>query len=92
MWEDAAPLVPVEAMAAGLPLIVTRSGGIEEYTSPECAVIVERDGQIVESLSRAIVSLQRNPDRCNKMSQAGLARAQLYGMRSMYQQFVAACK
>ena len=86
MWEDAAPLVPVEAMAAGLPLIVTRSGGIEEYTSPECAVIVERDGQIVESLSRAIVSLQRNPDRCNKMSQAGLARAQLYGMRSMYQQ------
>ena len=46
----------------------------------------------MESLSRAIVSLQRNPDRCNKMSQAGLARAQLYGMRSMYQQFVAACK
>ena len=75
-------------MAAGLPLIVTRSGGIEEYTSPECAVIVERDGQIVESLSRAIVSLQRNPDRCNKMSQAGLARAQLYGMRSMYQQLL----
>ena len=32
---------PVEAMAAGLPLIVTRSGGIEEYTSPECAVIVD---------------------------------------------------
>ena len=90
--EDAAPLVPVEAMAAGLPLIVTRSGGIEEYTSPECAVIVERDGRIVESLSQAIVSLRGDRDRCNRMSRAGLIRAQRYSIRSMYEQFVAACE
>ena len=55
MWEEPFGLTIVEALAAGLPLITTRSGGIPEICEG-IATIVERDN-IVYNLASAILDL-----------------------------------
>lgn len=54
LCEDAAPLVPIEGMCSGLPLIVTDSGGMIEYIDDACALVVSRD-EIVKNLTKAIM-------------------------------------
>ena len=51
--EEAAPLTVLEAMAEGIPLIVTKSGGAIEYVDESTALIIDREN-IVENLKRAI--------------------------------------
>ncbi len=68
------PFVVPEAMAAGLPVVATRVGGIPE------AVIEGQTGLLVEpaspqGLEKAIVSLLDNPERARAMGKAGQARA-----------------
>lgn len=62
MCEDAAPLVPIEAMASGLPLIITRTGGMPEYAPEGTALIVEKDEHVVENLAKAIERLKNSPE------------------------------
>ena len=47
--EEAAPLVLLEAMAEGLPLIATKSGGAMEYIDNSTALVIEREN-IAENL------------------------------------------
>jgi glycosyltransferase involved in cell wall biosynthesis len=68
------PFVVLEAMAAELPVVATRVGGIPE------AVIEGQTGLLVEpaspqGLEKAIVSLLDNPERARAMGKAGQARA-----------------
>lgn len=88
LWEDAAPTVCMEAMAAGLPLLVTRSGGIQEYTTPECAVTVEKDERIIDSLADALRELSGDSRRLESMSQAALLHSRKFTEESFYREFV----
>lgn len=88
LWEDAAPTVCMEAMAAGLPLLVTRSGGIQEYTTPECAITVEKDERIVDSLADALRELNGDSRRLESMSQAALLRSRKFTEESFYREFM----
>ncbi|WP_245819373.1 glycosyltransferase family 4 protein [Bifidobacterium tissieri] len=92
LWEDAAPTVCMEAMAMGLPLIVTRSGGIQEYTSPECALTMSKDDHVEDGLEQAIIALRDDPERCRRMAQAGLDRSRDFTVASMYTHFVEQCE
>ena len=83
LWEDAAPTVCMEAMAAGLPLLVTRSGGIQEYTTSECAVIVEKDERIIDSLADALRELNGDSRRLESMS-----HSRKFTEESFYREFV----
>ena len=40
--EEAAGLVGIEGMMSGLPLIITDSGGIQEYISPDMSICVKK--------------------------------------------------
>ena len=73
MWEEAFGLTVVEAMAAGLPLITTRSGGIPEICEG-VATIIERD-QIVKNLAEAIYDLYNHPEKRKEMAEQGLLRS-----------------
>lgn len=76
MWEEPFGLTVVEAMAAGLPLITTRSGGIPEICEG-VATIVDRE-HIVDNLTTAIHDLYEHPEKRKQMAAASLERSKLF--------------
>lgn len=85
MWEEPFGLTVVEAMAAGLPLITTRSGGIPEICEG-VATIVDREN-IVENLAAAILDLYNHPEKRKQMATAGLERAKLFDKETYAKNF-----
>ena len=88
MWEEGAGLVAIEGMASGLPLIITNSGGMPEYTGKECAIIVNRDENLIDNLSKSIIELYSNKELCKKMSEAGKSRAKLFSKEDYYKNYM----
>lgn len=88
MWDEPFGLTIVEAMASGLPLITTRSGGIPEICEG-VATIVDREN-IVEHLTDAILDLYHHPDKRKQMASASLERAKLFDKETYAKNFFAA--
>ena len=59
VWEEPAGLTMIEACAAGVPLITTKSGGIPEYILGKEALVLERD-DLVSHLVFAITEILDN--------------------------------
>jgi len=87
MWEEPFGLTIVEAMAAGLPLITTRSGGIPEICEG-VATIVERDN-IVDNLVTAIIDLYEHPEKRKQMATRALERSQIFDKGTFTRHFYA---
>ncbi len=66
VWHDPFPLAPLEAMAAGLPVVATRSGGIPEALSDGGGILIERNS--VDALSDALTELSRDPGLRERLS------------------------
>lgn len=88
IYNDPAPLVVVECMAAGLPLIVTDSGGIPEYVTDECAITVKREDDIINDLKESLVILIENQELREIMSRNALVHSQQFTEEKFYQEFV----
>ncbi|MBR1447496.1 MAG: glycosyltransferase family 4 protein [Prevotella sp.] len=88
MWDEPFGLTIVEAMAVGLPLITTRSGGIPEICEG-VATIVDRD-DVVNNLTTAITDLYLHPEKRKQMSAASLERAKLFDKETFAKNFFAA--
>lgn len=88
MWEEPFGLTVVEAMAAGLPLITTRSGGIPEICEG-VATIVEREN-IVGNLANAILDLYEHSEKRVAMAKASLERSKLFDKETYAKNFFAA--
>lgn len=86
--QEGAPLVPIEAMASGLPIIATLSGGSPEYISKECAKFLPIDSRLSTNLKNAILELYNNPEKREQMGKAGKERAKLYSKENYYKNFV----
>ena len=87
LWEEAAGLVVLEAMAEGLPLIVTKSGGIPEYVGSDAALFVERD-HIVDNLQQAICYMKAHPEVRVQMTEKAKLQIGEYDEAAYYQNFV----
>ena len=87
IWEEPFGLTVIEAMAAGLPLITTRSGGIPEICDG-VATIIERN-HIVENLASAILDLYNHPEKCQQMSLASLESSKLFDKDNYAKDFFA---
>jgi spore coat protein SA len=59
VWHDPFPLAPLEAMAAGLPVVASRSGGIPEAFCDGGGILIERGS--VESLTEVLRRLVEDP-------------------------------
>lgn len=104
IWEEPAALVCMEAMQMGLPLIVTRSGGMVEYVNEACAITVEKkysmryardfdiekieDETIVAPIAKAIMFLKNNPERRKAMREASLRRGKMFTRQAYYEKFI----
>lgn len=87
LCEEAAGLVVIEAMAEGLPLIVTKSGGVPEYVDESTAFIVEREN-IVENLRSAICYTKEHPEVRRQISENAKIQSKQYDEAIYYQNFV----
>lgn len=88
MWEEGAGLVAIEGMASGLPLIITNSGGMPEYTGKECAIILERDSNLVDNIASSILRLYGDKELRNKMSKLGIERSKQFSKENYYKQYM----
>lgn len=85
MWDDPFPTTILEAMATGLPIIATYSGGIKEACE-HCAIIIEKSS-VIEDLSTSLLHLYNNPSRCTSMSEKGLAISRRYAKERYAEDF-----
>ena len=53
IWDEPAGLTNIEAVACGLPVITTRSGGIPEYVG-DCGKLLKRDELLIQHLKETI--------------------------------------
>lgn len=88
MWDEPFGLTIVEAMAVGLPLITTRSGGIPEVCEG-VATIVERH-EIVNNLVSAILDLYEHPEKRKQMAAASLQRTKFFDKETFAKNFFSA--
>jgi len=88
MFNDPAPLVIIEAMAAGVPIVTTGSGGIKEFCDDECAIFIDRDNDFCNNLEKAISYLKKNPYIREKMSEHGKRIVRNYTLEKYYNDFV----
>ena len=84
--EEAAGLVLLEAMAGGLPLIATKSGGVVEYVEKDTALLIEREN-LVENLKIAILYLKEHPDVRKHMSDRAKIQSKKFDEAVYYQNF-----
>jgi|WetSurMetagenome_2_1015567.scaffolds.fasta_scaffold13622_2 spore coat protein SA len=74
IWDDPFPLSCLEGLAGGLPLIVTRSGGMPEIVNNECAIILERNDNLSRSIADSILLLYEDDALRYRMSQNAIKR------------------
>ncbi|MEF8834914.1 MAG: glycosyltransferase family 4 protein [Candidatus Thermoplasmatota archaeon] len=74
-WPEPFGRVAVEGMAAGLPIIVTNSGGLPEVVN-NCGIIVKREDP--EELRNKIIELHQNKELREELSKKGLQRSKLF--------------
>lgn len=87
LWEEAAGLVVVEAMAEGLPTLVTNSGGMTEYINENTTLIVERE-DIVTNLKKEIMHLKEYPEVRRQMAENAKVQSKKYDETIYYRNFV----
>lgn len=90
IWDDPFPTTELEAQAMGLPIITTVRGGIPEEVSERNAILLETDEHFVDNLAAAILDLYEHPEKREKMSFAGLERANLFDKDTFAKNFFAA--
>lgn len=83
--EEAAGLISIEGMLSGLPLIVTKSGGLNEYVSDECSIKISKEKNLVVHIKEAIEKLYNDKNMYNNMKLAGLKRSNYFKMNKYYE-------
>lgn len=84
---EAAPLVVLEAMAEGLPMIVTKSGGVIEYVDDSTALMIEQEN-IIDNLKEAICYLKKHPEARRQMSKNAKIQSKRYNEAIYYKNFI----
>lgn len=88
MWDEPFGLTIVEALAAGVPLITTQSGGIPEICEGVASIVSRKN--IVKNLVSAIIDLFEHPEKRRQMTKASLEKAKLFDKESYAKNFFAA--
>lgn len=89
LWEEAFSLALVEALYCGIPLVITRSGGMLEVASKKGTIIIEKTGDVVENIRQAIEKILKMPENKVKiMAEANLGQAKKFTKKAFYENFI----
>lgn len=91
IWEEPAGLTIIEAMACGVPVVTTKSGGIPEYTG-DAAVLLDRDEDIIKNIADEIRTLLYDKDKRQAIAEKGLEKTKEYGLLEYYDNFLRCIK
>ena len=80
-------MTALEAVASGKPVVATRSGGIPEYLDNSYAVLLDRDGNLVEKMSEALIALLSNEEIRRQMAHASLEARVCYSSDNYFDNF-----
>lgn len=81
---EAAGLVVIEALASGVPVIATNSGGIPEYMDENCGIIIENNEYIVKNITISLEKLINDDKLRNKMGDNAKKFATKFDSRNYY--------
>lgn len=87
-FQEPAGLVALEALATGTPLVATRVGGLPEYVSDECAILVDKNEEQIMNLAKAIDEILLDQNKRKNMSNAAKAFVSQYDVNIFYERFV----
>jgi glycosyltransferase involved in cell wall biosynthesis len=76
--EDAFALPPAEAMACGLPVIVSSQAGVSEIVTDGVDALVLKDPKNAAELRALIEQLVDDPDLCRRLGEQGAVTARSY--------------
>ena len=88
IWDDPAPLTVIESLVSGLPIITTNSGGIPEYATNGSAIIIERNKDLVENLSKNINLLLNDEAKLKEMSISSKKVSKDLTLNNYYNNFI----
>lgn len=75
VWQEPFGLVSAEAIAAGLPVVATRTGATAEVLDDSCSLLIAADEGLPRHLAAAILRLHDDPELRRRMAAAAAARA-----------------
>lgn len=87
LWDEPFGLTCVEAMAAGLPIITTRRGGIPEVVDDNCAILLDTANDLTHHLAATILQLCQNPEKCKAMKKSALIRSKYFSQELYSESF-----
>lgn len=88
IWEEPAGLTMIEACAAGIPLITTKSGGIPEYVNNNESILLENNKEIVVELERSINEILNDIECWKKKAELAQNRVKNnYNVSAFYNEF-----
>lgn len=76
LWNDPLPLTIIEAMACGLPVITTNTGGIPEMCTNDTGVILQNDSELVKSIEIAVCKLAEDSNMRRRLGDNGRKRVE----------------
>ena len=88
IWDDPAPLTVIESLVSGLPIITTNSGGIPEYATNGSAIIIEKNKDLVENLSKNINLLLNDEAKLKEMSTSAKKVSKDLTLNNYYNNFI----
>lgn len=86
--EEAFGLVVVEAMASGCPVILTQSGGFPEIVKDTSMLLLDKNENLIEQLTKSIDYLLDNPTIRKKLSIEGKLKSKEFSNQKFYENFV----
>lgn len=87
LFQDPAPLVSIEAQAAGVPIIATDVGGIKEYIDKKGVILIKKDHNLIQNLSKEIDTVLNDDIREIQMRQYNKINSEKYGIPTYFENF-----
>jgi glycosyltransferase involved in cell wall biosynthesis len=84
---EAFPLVVLEAMASGLPVITATTAGAAELVGTECGVVVDNPND-TKALAATLNRLVQQPESRKRMGEAARTVAERYSWRQMSERYL----
>ena len=89
--QDACPLTVIESMAAKLPIISTKTGGVPEEVDQNCSILLDNNENLEENLYKTMDKIIKEKSMLSSMAEASDLRTPIGGffdLNSYYERFI----